>query len=254
MKIKKSILTLALVLVLVFSFAAGAAAAGTLETISAYLNYGITIRYNGEEQILKDAGGNRVYPITYNGTTYLPVRAVSNMLGINVDWDGATQTVILGEKPDGTDLIDIYKPYTSYVVSKGTSGCNTVFVQSSEGRTEAIGGETVSHWLHLRNNGEGKDGMEGMRTAVPLASFNIGGKYQSLTFKVYSNLDTTLTVKGDNDSILGEYEIVGGKVPQTISVNLLGTTQLTFERAAAGWESALTPRWVNAYIFDATLK
>ena len=36
-----------------------------------------TIRYNGETQTLFDANKNRVYPITYNGTTYLPVRAVS---------------------------------------------------------------------------------------------------------------------------------------------------------------------------------
>ncbi len=70
-----------------------------LERVSALLNYGITIRYNGDVQTMYDANGVRVYPITYEGTTYLPVRAVSNMLSVAVEWDGAANTVWLGEKP-----------------------------------------------------------------------------------------------------------------------------------------------------------
>lgn len=65
------------------------------EEIKAYLAPGITVKYNGEVQTLKDAAGNTVYPVSYNGTTYLPVRAVSNMLGVAVAWDQSTQTVLL---------------------------------------------------------------------------------------------------------------------------------------------------------------
>lgn len=97
MKIKKSALTLALALAIVFGMMVGANAADTLKTITASLNYGITIKYNGNVQEMKDANGNRVYPISYEGTTYLPVRAVSNMLGIEVNWDGPTNTVWLGD-------------------------------------------------------------------------------------------------------------------------------------------------------------
>lgn len=96
MKIKKSALTLALAFAVVFGMIVGANAADTLKTITASLNYGITIKYNGEVQEMKDATGNRVYPISYEGTTYLPVRAVANLLGIEVNWDGATNTVWLG--------------------------------------------------------------------------------------------------------------------------------------------------------------
>lgn len=35
-------------------------------------------------------------PFIYEGTTYLPVRAVSEAVGKNVTWDGATNTVYLG--------------------------------------------------------------------------------------------------------------------------------------------------------------
>lgn len=80
-----------------------ASTASGQEEITAYLAPGITVKYNGETQTLKDAAGNIVYPVSYNGTTYLPVRAVSNMLGVAVDWDGATQTVILGESNAETD-------------------------------------------------------------------------------------------------------------------------------------------------------
>ncbi len=41
-------------------------------------------------------------PFTYNGTTYLPVRAVAEAVGKDVTWDGATKTVYLGEVPADT--------------------------------------------------------------------------------------------------------------------------------------------------------
>lgn len=97
MKVKKATLTLALALAIVFGMIVGANAADTLKAITASLNYGITIKYNGNVQEMKDAGGNRVYPISYEGTTYLPVRAVAELLGIEVNWDGPTNTVWLGE-------------------------------------------------------------------------------------------------------------------------------------------------------------
>lgn len=85
-----------------------------LENISAFLNYGITIRYNGEAQTMYDANKNRVYPVTYNGTTYLPVRAVSTLLSVAVNWDGKNNTVWLGKVPAGTVLARGEKLATKY--------------------------------------------------------------------------------------------------------------------------------------------
>lgn len=98
---KKGLKSLAIALLIVSIFSVGVFAGSNMEAITAYLNYGITIEYNDVDQTMTDANGNRVYPITYNGTTYLPVRAVSNMLGVKVDWDGATNHVLLGNSyPD----------------------------------------------------------------------------------------------------------------------------------------------------------
>ena len=249
MKTRKTFITLAIALALVCGMVIGANAADTLKEISAYLNYGITIKYNGEVQNLTDAGGNRVYPITYNGTTYLPVRAVSNMLGIGVDWDGATQTVLLGKAESTVNLMETYKPYTKYqsvsrVISDWHDG--PIFYQKST-TPENIGGETASSWLNLYNpkNNWAED------SNTLLCSFNIGGKYKTLTFKAYTNEDATLTVKGDNDSLLGEFKLAAGQTPQTFTIDLLNTKQLTF-LLNNGVETYGID--IETYVFDAKLE
>lgn len=95
-------MSLMLALVMVFSLTTGAGAANT-QNIKVQLSPDITVKYNGEVQTMADVNGNPVYPLFNGGTTYLPVRAVSNMLGLNVDWDGATQTVYLAQpRSNGT--------------------------------------------------------------------------------------------------------------------------------------------------------
>lgn len=249
MKTRKTFITLAIALALVCGMVIGANAADTLKEISAYLNYGITIKYNGEVQNPTDAGGNRVYPISYNGTTYLPVRAVSNMLGIGVDWDGATQTVLLGKTGATVNLMETYKPYTSYqsvsrVISDWHDG--PIFYQKST-TPENIGGETASSWLNLYNpkNNWAED------SNTLLCSFNIGGKYKTLTFKAYTNEDATLTVKGDTDSLLGEFKLTAGQTPQTFTIDLLNTKQLTF-LLNNGVETYGID--IETYVFDAKLE
>lgn len=75
------------------------ALASSLVTKELYYN-DIQIRLNGQTIIPKDASGNVVQPFVINGTTYLPIRAVASALGLNVEWDGKNQTVILGNDPE----------------------------------------------------------------------------------------------------------------------------------------------------------
>ncbi|MFK7695913.1 DUF4352 domain-containing protein [Paenibacillus sp. HJGM_3] len=96
---KKLMLVLAGAAISVSSMSIGAYAASNLEEISAYLNKGLKITLNGKAWTPKDADGNVVYPITYDGTTYLPVRAAGEALGLKVGYDAATETVLLGETP-----------------------------------------------------------------------------------------------------------------------------------------------------------
>ena len=48
-----------------------------------------------------DLAGKVVEPFIIDGVTYLPLRAVANALGVAVDWDGSTNTVLLGEQLSG---------------------------------------------------------------------------------------------------------------------------------------------------------
>lgn len=58
----------------------------------------ITIRYNGQVFQATDVNGTPVYPLIINGTSYLPVRAVSSIAGLEVAWDGATQSILLSSE------------------------------------------------------------------------------------------------------------------------------------------------------------
>ncbi len=69
------------------------------KTVTAVYN-NIKIVIDGKEITPKDANGNTVEPFIIDGTTYLPVRAVSEALGKEVDWDGTSNTVYIGKKPE----------------------------------------------------------------------------------------------------------------------------------------------------------
>lgn len=58
---------------------------------------GVRIVVDGKELHPTDANGNTVEPFIYNGTTYLPVRAVADAMNKAVYWDGPEFTVYLGE-------------------------------------------------------------------------------------------------------------------------------------------------------------
>jgi len=77
-----------------------AATSGTRNIEITYRDIKISI--DGTEITPTDADGNAVEPFIYDGTTYLPVRAVASALGVEVGWDGETSTVYLGEQPTTT--------------------------------------------------------------------------------------------------------------------------------------------------------
>ena len=97
---KKNLLFKVTLVVCILIMSTGIVAVGaSLKTeIKAILNQEIKIKYNGIEQNMTDVNNNPVYPISYNGSTYLPIRAVSDMLGVEVEWDGKTQTIMLGNE------------------------------------------------------------------------------------------------------------------------------------------------------------
>ena len=69
----------------------------TIATVTKELAYNdIKISLNGSIIEPADANGNVVEPFIIDGTTYLPVRSVADALGLNVEWNSESNTVILG--------------------------------------------------------------------------------------------------------------------------------------------------------------
>ncbi len=67
----------------------------------------IVININGDDIQPKNADGETVEPFIYDGTVYLPVRAVAEAVGMDVSWDDKTSTVTLKDKvQDGTDVTE----------------------------------------------------------------------------------------------------------------------------------------------------
>ena len=64
--------------------------------IQAILNDQIKVTLNGQVQKFKDETTNETqYPITYHDRTYLPLRTVANLVGVDVDYDAGSNMAIL---------------------------------------------------------------------------------------------------------------------------------------------------------------
>ena len=84
----------------------GLTVVGANQAIQAIQNTEIKVSLNGQVQEFKDeTTGEIQYPITYHDRTYLPLRNVANLAGLNVDYDLNTNTAILNNK-DAIDKIN----------------------------------------------------------------------------------------------------------------------------------------------------
>ena len=84
-----------LVTVIAVSVVSPALAALTNKTIQ--VSTGVSLYINDQKLDPKDPNGNPVEPFILDGTTYLPVRAVSEALGVPIQWEGSTWSVYIGQ-------------------------------------------------------------------------------------------------------------------------------------------------------------
>lgn len=64
--------------------------------IEAIFNKEYKVIYNNEQKSFYNAKGVEVYPVFYEGTNYLPIRAVSSLFNVAIKWDGKNNTIYLG--------------------------------------------------------------------------------------------------------------------------------------------------------------
>lgn len=99
----RSFLAGVLVTLLVVAMLPSAVAAVTGKNITVYP--GINIFIDDQKLNPTDANGKPVEVFNYNGTVYLPVRAVSEALSQPVQWDGAARSVYVGKHTSNTPAV-----------------------------------------------------------------------------------------------------------------------------------------------------
>jgi len=60
----------------------------------------VVIMYDFEVQSFLDATGRVVYPINYQGSNYLPVRAIARLMGENIEWDEGQKLISISNIHD----------------------------------------------------------------------------------------------------------------------------------------------------------
>lgn len=98
MKLKKSVALIAILLLSTTSLASG-----TLRSIE--VEPGPSLIVNDFPFVPKDANGNVVETFVYNGTTYVPIRAVAERFGNDVSYDERTNTAHISTPYDDTGEI-----------------------------------------------------------------------------------------------------------------------------------------------------
>ena len=164
---------------------------------------GIRLVVNGNLVTPRDAQGNVVEPFIWNGTTYLPVRALADALGQEVHWDGATQTVYIGQRAAVAAPVPLF---------------NRPFLEVGNDDGFAVRGDTSQNHIILGLTGNG----------VPYS----GGRIQFTNHVVYAlnmqatrfqaTLNPPVEVSGSSPQLI--YRIYGDGVLLYTSPILVPTT------------------------------
>ena len=208
------------------------------ETTELFYN-NIKIYIDGGEIVPKDANGNVVEPFTMNGTTYLPVRAISNAFGKDVEWDGATQSIYIGKKdqtkPDNyLDKIQ-YNDYRAGDSKNGFAIINGTATEYS-GNLYKNG---LLFWLNstadIPADADGSDSL----VAYPLNS-----QYKTLVGKIVipksydivtdRNVECKTPYSNDiffygDGKLLYKATAVNASMPFSFDINVTGVNQLTIK-------------------------
>lgn len=71
---------------------------GKAKDVSVQVRKDFNIVINGKEQTFRTASGKEIHPLLYDGSTYLPLRSIGQIMNKVVEWDNATKTVTLNSE------------------------------------------------------------------------------------------------------------------------------------------------------------
>lgn len=166
-----------------------------------------------------DSNGNKIEPFIYNGTTYLPVRAVGDAMGKAVEWDGKTQTVFIGKRNDVSNY------FLNHFQAYDYGSFYWTFGDTSK---EKLGGSNS-----MQMGGERY--YNGFKFGDPAyAIFNLNGKVNSISGIIglddfENKADTSINFIGDG-KLLKTINLKAQTLPEDFSVDVSNVLQLKIEK------------------------
>lgn len=186
-------------------------AASNSRSIEAFFS-GVKIYVDDNLISPKDGNGNPIEPFIYNGTTYLPVRAVSTALGKAVSWDGKTQSVYIGKHESSTP---------------------SIMLENLDYFTD---NKNFKLWTSPKDN-TGKSYMTGLYAGYNTSErvFRINGQYSKISGTFLTNYEFRtcpdsfngkFIIYGDDKVLYSSDEIRNGVLPIKFDVDLTGVIEL----------------------------
>lgn len=194
--------------------------AANTTTLYDVITSGVKIIVDGIKLNPTDAKGNKVEPIIYNGTTYLPVRAVADALGKSVYWDGPNFTVYLGNMGGALEYPSLELTSEQNI---GYGWRNT----SGNGLKDNLG-NLYTHAIYPTSNNKVYEIICNM-------------KYSKLKGTIYVKEGTTSDYSGrikiiaDGKTIYTSPEITKTTPPIPINVNITGCYDLQIVNESSDW-------------------
>ena len=199
---------------LVVGMTAPALAATVNKTIE--VRSGVRVFIDDQELIPKDVNGNQVEVFLYNGTTYLPARAISEAFGKPIQWDGSVQGIYIGKHSSDTPAG--YLSQMDYFTKSGSWLFDKI--------TKDNLGEEHTHSIESGRSGS--------------ITYKLNGNYSRLTamfYKRYEGRDdrysATLVISGDGKQ-LWQGSTSAGVDPINIDIDITGVLELTLEYPDGG--------------------
>ena len=119
---------------------ASVGAASVYKNITARQNTAMTVKVDGTALTMKDDDGDSLYPLTYDGNTYLPTQQLASAVGYNAtsDDDSVSLTKKAAATSTSTSSTDIGAEKAKEIALQhaGVSASNAVFVKAERERDD----------------------------------------------------------------------------------------------------------------------
>ena len=191
---KVTIRTCIIVCILSMFFTMFVMASPSMEKITAYLNHNISVIINGDKVELRDTNDNEIYPISYEGTTYLPIRAISQLFGFDVEWDSRTGSIIINTNIENKE---------SLITGKEENTKNNTLLLNSEERVFSLSDETIEAENGIACNIVANNDYN-IKDFIMLS---VKDKYRFVSFDCLSNVNSSVNVFNQNGKLLKAFYI-----------------------------------------------